>query len=682
MSHSILYQILILIGSATVVATIFHFLKIPTIVGFIVAGAMIGPAGLALVGSLPGAQILSEFAALLLMFTIGLEISITRLKAMRRSFLGLGGLQVLLTILLVGAFLRWVVGLPWPGWIFFGCIAALSSTAIIIKLLEEDRDIASPYGNAAIGALIFQDLAVIPFMLLIPVFKSPTLGGLPAMHATEILMIGFKFIAAIALLWLGAKFLVPNILRQIVRTKSQELFFFAVLLLCFGVAFGMEKLGVSLSLGAFVAGMTIAESVYGRQVAASVLPMRDSFLGLFFVSIGMLLDLHFVMNHAFSIALVGLAIFAIKMVVTYGAARATRYQPAIAFVVALLLFQIGEFSFILAAQGLNADLISFEQHQYFLSVAVLSMMLTPFVYRHAPRWGLSGSLFDMRGELGARSSQEIRDVVSSQVRSEKSASAHQFDNHTVIIGYGYAGKNIADALMALQVPQVIIEMNYDLLSLSSDNKKFIYGDATKRHILEHAGLESAKLVIIATSGAQMATAILRAIRAIRPDIEVILRSQYVRDLELLRGQTNLNVVVSELESALELVARALRCYGASWRHVEDFILQTRKNFHGKFHNLRDSIRQNIDLPKWEAVSAIRPTKLDQGHSISQSLGKLRLRELTGATVVAVYRDGLGTTVPGPDFVLEQNDVVYLIGEPASVDMAESYLRRSNTDAES
>ena len=674
MAHSALIEILVLIGAATTVATLFHFMRIPTIVGFIAAGCLVGPYGLGWVGSLPGAKILSEVATVLLMFTIGLEVSVKKLSAMRRSFLGLGGLQVLSSVFVIGLALRFAFDQSWPKWIFFGCLAALSSTAIIIKLFERDRSLNTPYGNASMGALVFQDVAVIPMMILLSVWQAPTEAGLPKISFDQAWMLVVRLGLAALSLWIGAKFVAPTVLKYVLKTKSRELFFFAIALLCLGMGLLINGLGLSLSLGAFAAGVMISDSPYGRQVVADVHPLRDNILGIFFVSIGMLLDGAFIVEHFLALLLILLIVFGLKISLTYGAGRVLRYSHRTSLIVALTMFQVGEFSLVLAGQGFDQKIINAIDYQYILSVAILSMAFTPFVFDYAQKLAFSERWSSLR--LFAK-----EQTLTAQVRGSASQISHMRktrekegrENHTIIVGYGYAGRAVASALDALQLPYVVIEMNVDLTKKSQKDPRFIMGDASSEAILEHAGIEHARMVVLAVSGSRIASGVLAGVRSLRTDIPIVIRAEYVRDLDGFKNIEGLQVVVSELESTLELIARILRNYGVPTNEIEGFTSDIHKQLHVENESIGASVKRHVEAPELDTITGVRPVVLAKGKGINKTPAELRLRELTGATMVAVHRAGSGTLVPGPSFILQADDVVYLIGKSEEVDAAQALM---------
>lgn len=657
-------ELIILFGAATAVATICHYVRLPTVVGFILAGVMVGPYGFSLVSSLPNADRLAEFAVIFLMFSIGLEFPFRRFLDLRREFLKMGLLQVALTVM-VGAMAAKILGdASAPKALFIGCLIALSSTALVIKLLHDARDIETPYGKSTLSILLFQDLAVIPMMLALPMLAGETVahwsGATMALTAVKVLGL---FVS----LWLTGRYVVPFVLDRVVRTRSREVFFFCILFLCFGVAFLFELGGLSVGLGAFAAGMMIAESPYGRQVTADVVPLRDNFLGLFFTSVGMLLDLKFVAGHLFTILGISALVLCLKSLVTFAVALANRAPASIAAIVGLCTAQIGEFSFVLAQKGVDLGIFSTTENQMFLSVSVLTIALTPFLFRLGPRIALAQHQAPWKSAASSREGAGVREIVQA---------GDQNNGKTIIIGFGIAGRNMAAAMGALGIPFAAIELNYEVVKeLKKAGLPILYGDATRTEVLEHAGLATARLVVIAVSGAKIVPAVIAAVRQLRPDLQIIVRAQYLRDLDAMHREPHLDLVVAEVETSVELLARALKVYGVESEDIRRYMQQARHQLN-TFAQMTSHLQSPVlNLPSWEAMSSIKPLRIGETFkSVSRSLAELDLPRKAGASVVSVFREGLGTTIPGGDFVLAAGDVAHLIGSPEALAAAEGMLK--------
>jgi CPA2 family monovalent cation:H+ antiporter-2 len=661
---SFLLELLILIGSATFVATLFHALKLPTIIGFIVAGVIIGPFGIGWVGSVPGAEALSEIGIIFLMFTIGLEFSLSQLKDLRRHFLGLGGSQVIITLTLTALLCHLVLDISWMQSFFIGCLVSLSSTAIIMKLLQDSRESASPHGNAIVGVLLFQDLAVIPMMMLLSLVGMANQGNSTTLWDYRLLL---KLLAAAVFLFIAGRYLIPKALHRVAKTGSRELFFFAVLLLCLGISYLMQQVGLSLSFGAFLAGLLIAESPYGRQAMSDILPLRDNFLGLFFASVGMLVNTRFVAAHIGTILSWVLALSLIKIAVVYCIARAWRYTHSVAIIVALSIFQIGEFSFVLAKMGHDYGLMDDEGLQYFFAVTVLTLILSPILFKRAPIWALSRS---------------DKDTKEDQVEPPPPSPSNQ--GHAIIVGFGVAGQNLGRAFKGLGIPYKVIDQNYNnVLQQKKHGEDMLYGDASRVEILEHAGIHDARLLIIAVSGAVMTKAVLDAAHRIRKDIPVIARVLYSRDVVLMESSAQTTLVVAENETTIELLARSLISFGIAEEEIYNFMAEARRSMHNTHSGLSDFLRTSLDHSTWQMLSSLHSVQLKaDSFAVGRSLDQLMLRTQTGATVLNVYREKQGSILPQASMGLVAGDILHMAGDRESLRKASQLLLKGEAFDES
>lgn len=664
MTHTLL-QLVVLFGSGALIAMIFHHLRIPSLVGFIAAGALVGPHGIGLLTGGSEVAFLSELGMVFLMFSIGAEFSWARMKSMRRTFLGWGTIQVVGTTLLATALLTTTLQMPVPKALAIAFMISMSSTAIVLGLLTNARQLETVHGNALVGVLLFQDLAFIPMVLVMPLL-STSLNGSSSWAMPSILGGSVAKIAMVAfLVWFGGRLAIPQLFDRIVRTRSREAFYFLVLFLCFGMALLFEWWGFSVSLGAFVAGVLISESPYGKQAVAEVIPLRDNFLALFFVSVGMLLDFDFLLSHPTPVLTIVLAILALKTLVAGGAGWVLGYSGPISLLTGLMLAQVGEFSFILADEARQGALLTESEFQYFLTTAVLTMLATPWINRFLPQRLLTRTF---AGLTAAPTSPDLRPAAAGSTSASKS--------RTLIIGFGVVGQDVCSALDSLKIPSTIIEMNASNLkrSQASATSRFVFGDGSRDEVLEEAGIEAARLVVITVSGSYYTQAILNAVRRKRPDVHVIVRTQYLREAQALQTSREVDLVVAEYETSLEVMARALKVYGVSSDRVHEFLVRSRNTFSGSLAGIRDSLRRTIELPTWEALSTLRPmTVAPGGAAADQSLAQLNLRQRTGALIVSVYREGLGTKIPTSDFVLNAGDVVHCVGSSVALDQAAALL---------
>ncbi|MDO4540804.1 MAG: monovalent cation:proton antiporter-2 (CPA2) family protein [Syntrophomonadaceae bacterium] len=480
MISPVLTEIFVVFCLAVLVLLVCNKLKVPAIVGYLLTGILAGPHGLGLVRSVEQVEQVAEIGVIMLLFSIGLEFSFRQLMAMKRVvFIG-GAIQVLLTIALSAA-ISYLLGLSFNSSLFMGFLIALSSTAIVIKQLNERGEIAAPHGNSVLGILIFQDLIIVPMMLLTPLLAE---GG----GSTEsVWLILAKIAGVLFLVFLLAKVVIPPLLYRVARTQSNELFLLCVIVICFGVAWVTNLAGLSLALGAFLAGMIIADSEYSHQALGNITPFINVFTSLFFISVGMLL------NSAAALSNIGLVIFLVavvllgKALIAALAALVLGYPLRVAVLVGLALGQIGEFSFLLAQTGVEYRLIGDVLYQGFLSASIITMMMTPFLIALAPRAAAAiGKL-----PLPER-------IKNGRMAAGKAATAVELDNHLIIVGYGINGRNLAAAADFAHIPYVVLELNAATVRHEKcQGVPVMYGDATNEEVLHAAGIDKAKMMVIA-----------------------------------------------------------------------------------------------------------------------------------------------------------------------------------------
>ncbi len=516
MPHSLpLFEDLLLLLLASVpIAFLFSRLRLPTIVGFMITGVVIGPYGLGLIREAEAIDFLAEIGVVLLLFTIGLEFSLRRILEMKRLVMVGGGLQVFLTVALVAA-LAYLLGRPFNQALFFGFLFALSSTAIVLKTYVERAEIDAPHGRAGVGVLLFQDLSIVPMMLLVPVL----VGGEGVPLSRVVLTLGAAAVA-IAVIILAARKLVPYLLYQIVRLRSPEVFIISVVLMSLGTSWLTSQFGLSLALGAFIAGMVLSESEYSHQIVADILPFRDVFNSVFFISIGMLLSLAALWADLATVLAWVAALTAGKALLVFAAVRLLGYSLRVSVMTALGLAQVGEFSFILAKVGLAEGLLSGADYQRFLAASILSMIATPFLIKAAPRVGYALQSLLSPGSM-------LEPTVTG-FRPEEA----DLRGHVCIIGYGLNGRNLARVLRRVRIPYLVLELNAEAVrDAGPQGERIIYGDATRREVLHHVGLESARILVVAISDPVATRHAVRLARQMNQDLHIIVRTRYMSELQ-------------------------------------------------------------------------------------------------------------------------------------------------------
>ncbi len=544
----ILQDILIILGFALATSLLAHRLRVPNLVGFIIAGMFIGPFGLRLIPNTHEIELLAELGIVLLLFSIGLEFSPAHFRRLRRVVLLGGTAQILLTIVLAGG-LYWLLVAPELGRsIFLGSFVALSSTAIVLTILQQKGLIESPQGQVSLGLLLFQDLAIVPLVLLVPF-----LAGQVEADPRSVGIIFLKSLLLFALLYTLGRWGVPRFMELVVRTRSRELFVLAVLTFCLAVAWGTYKAGFSLSLGAFLAGFILARSEYSYQAIANILPFKDFLSCFFFISIGMLFDPLFVWRHPVPILGLALLSFALKTAVIFGVVRLLRYSLRICFLVALSLFQIGEFSFLLAQEALKIELISRQEYQFLLAVSIITMLVTPVLIALAERWQY---LF-LPGRRPS-SSESIRDRL-------------------VIIGFGIIGRALRDAARRMEIPYSIVEMNPETVKREKKaGEPIIFGDATYEYILLEAGVDQAKVLAVTIPDSQAVRRVVSLARSLNPNLYIIVRTRYVAEIAPLLRLGADEVIPEELVVALEIFVRSLRVYLLPEERIDGLLKELRE----------------------------------------------------------------------------------------------------------
>ena len=649
----LLGDLLLLLLVSVPIAFVFSRLRLPTIVGFMITGVLIGPYGLGLIKDVHAIEVLAEIGIVLLLFTIGLEFSLRRIAEMRRIVLIGGGFQVALTTLLVAGAAYWL-GRSINQSIFFGFLFALSSTAIVLKSYIDRAEVDAPHGRAGVGILLFQDLSIVLMMLMVPV-----LGGREGSSPGRIALTLGTALTAIAIIIFAARKFVPFLLHHIVRLRSPEVFIIFIVLMSLGTAWLTSQFGLSLALGAFIAGMVLSESEYSHQIVADILPFRDVFNSLFFVSIGMLLSLSaLVSDLPIVLAWVG-ALTLGKALVVLAAVRLLGYSLRISTMTALGLAQIGEFSFILAKAGLPEGLLSGGDYQRFLAASIISMIVTPFLIKAAPHIGYALQSLFASGSM-------LEPTVTGFKPEEP-----DLRGHVVIVGYGLNGRNLAKVLRRAKIPYLILELNAEVVrEASAQGERIIYGDATRKEVIHHVALEHARILVLAISDPTATRHTVWLARQVNPDIHIIVRTRYMSELAELRELGANDVIPEEFETSIEIFSRVLREYGVARHSIQRHVSEIRSE---GYQMLRSPSVPLISMSEIaEALGSAATETLmiaEESGAVGRTIGELELRRKTGVTVVAIVRDGITDVNPGSEFRFEAGDIVVLLGAPEQIDLA-------------
>lgn len=632
-------------------------LKLPTIIGYLLTGAIAGPYGLSLVYASTAVEVLSEIGVILLLFVIGLEFSLKSLMAIKKAvFIG-GSLQVTLTIG-VTAMISYLFGFDWNIAVFFGFLFALSSTAIVLKLLQESGQVNTISGRTTLAILIFQDIIIVPLVLF-----TPMLAGESDNVLLSLFYLALKGGLVIVLTIISAKYLIPQLLYRVAKTKNEELFLLSIIVTCFAVAYVTSLLGLSLGLGAFLAGLIISESEYSHHATGKILPFREIFLSFFFVSVGMLFDISFLAEHFLLIlALVALT-FVVKFTVTSLAVKSLGTSYKESFIVGFSIFQVGEFSLLLAKEGLKYELLDNTTYQFFLAISILTMIITPFVLKQ--RENLACKVLNIPMPQKFKKKLEEKTQVP-ELNLEKDS----LNDHLVIIGYGLNGRNLSRAAKRAKIPYVIIEMNPETVKVeAAKGEPIVYGDAANAVVLEHVQIHKARVAVIAISNQPATSGIIENIRTASQSVFIIVRTRYVNEIESMLNQGADEVIPEEFETSIEIFTRVLYKYLVPKGEIDDFTNDVRHHNYEVFRTpSNDSSVPTLDIPEIN-FAGIKIEK-DHGTYIGKSLKDSNLRGNTGINLVAIKRDGKTVTEITGNTKVKLGDIVYVVGKPEALELFE------------
>ncbi len=646
--YPIIRDIVIILLVSVPIVFILNKFKIPSIAGFLLAGILIGPFGFQLITELENIEILAEIGVILLLFAIGLEISLQRLIQMKRLLIIAGGLQVGLTILITCLFF-YLIGVPLNQSIFFGMLLSLSSTAIVLKLLDEKNELEAPHGRIAVGMLIFQDIAIVPMILFVPLLG---IGD-----EVRIEMIGLQIIVsliAVTAIVVLARYLIPKIIYHMDQLRIREVFTIGTLLLIIGTAYLTETAGLSFALGAFIAGLMISESEYSHQVFADIIPLKDAFISLFFVSIGLLLNVQLMLDVPMEIISLIIGIVVIKCGIIVAVIKFMKFPMRTALITGLSLAQIVEFSFVLASVGLANNVLTTEYYHAFLASSIFTMMLTPFLVYIAPTLAT-----------------KVSGMQSMYVATRSDTTDKKLRHHVIVVGYGLNGQNVARVLKETGIPYVIIELNPETVNrLTGKKENVIFGDVTRRETLELAHIESARCIVFAISDPGATAMGLQLANRINLNIFTIVRARDTSNIEELK-RLGANVVIpEEFETSLQIFSKVLENY-----HIPvNVIMQQMAILRSESYQMMVKEGSGISsLTHIDEILAAGITETyfvdDDNPHIGQTLSELNLRARSDATIIAIVRDGKTIPSPAPTEKVIAHDTYVLVGDHKSVDKA-------------
>jgi CPA2 family monovalent cation:H+ antiporter-2 len=642
MGHAVLTELVLVMAAAVAAAALLRRINVPPVVGFILAGILIGPGGLGLIRDRHQIELVAEVGVILLLFTVGIKLRIGDLWKLRSSVFGGGSMQVLLTGGITFA-VAVAGGRPVAEAAVWGGMVALSSTVLVLWSLERSGDIGTGPGRTMVSVLLFQDLAVVPVMLALPL-----LAGHAATVGEVAWLLG-RSVAVILMTVMGARFAFPWITARIVASGSRELFTLTTFLVAVGTALVFGHFGLSMALGAFLAGMVVSESEYVGRMLDDITPLRDVFNSLFFVSMGMLVEPRlWVERPLLTIGLV-VGVMALKAVVAAGVAWPLLRNPAAAAAVGLGLAQIGEFSIVVGVEAGRLGLLPAGQRQLFLAIAVPTMVLTPFM-------------------IGAG-----RRIARQRAALYGAPPLPRFDDHVIIVGYGINGRNVARALSLLEVPHVVVDLNpYTVAELQAAGGHALEGDARQVEVLEAVGMGRARGLVAAIADAASTRAVVEAARSLNPDAQIIARTRYLREVEPLAALGADQVIPEEFETSLELTGRVLGLYGAPPHVVEREKATLRREGYGLLRG--DADHGHSTLEALRELPGVNRVPVPPGSAAAgRTLSELDLRRRTGATVLAVERGSELQVNPSPEFQLEAGDGLLAFADSAALDAMTTVL---------
>ena len=625
----------------------FKKINIPSIVGFLIAGMIIGPHGLQLISEINEINIMAEVGVILLLFTIGLEVKLEKLIEMKKFLLFSGGLQVIFTIIfsmLIFTFFDF----PLNESIFLSMLVSLSSTAIVLKILSDRQQLEAPHGRISLSILIFQDLAIVPMFLFLPVLSA---GG--KLSLVEILLQMVYAFGAVAIIILLAKFLMPKILYQLAKLRMREIFTIGVVLLLLGTAYLTHSLGLSFALGAFIAGLILSESDFSHQVESEVLPFKDLFNSIFFISIGLLLDINFLFTYPFILIGIAAGIIFLKSFIVIGIVKVMRYPLRVAILTGFGLAQIGEFSFILSQAGLNYNLINNEYYNAFLASSIFTMLLTPFIFQLSPIIGRTfGSL--------------------EPVKIKK---PENLSNHVIVVGFGLNGRNLARVLKETGIKYIVIELNPETVKKEkSKGENIIYGDITKEQILSQANIKNANTIVFAISDPASLRRGLNLAKNLNPSIYSIVRTRFASDIDDFLSLGADEAIPEEFETSIQIFSIVLKRFHVPLNVIMQQVNLLRSEAYslmrkepGKFHALSD-INEFLMAGVTE-VYYVSENNMFAGASLLE----INLRAKTDATIIAIVREKQTVTNPSGKEIIKAHDTLVITGTHKAVDDAIEYL---------
>jgi CPA2 family monovalent cation:H+ antiporter-2 len=655
--HHLIKDLAILLLVSLPINIVFHKIKVPSVMGFLLAGVIIGPNGLHLIQDSEEVKQLAEIGVILLLFVIGLEFSLQRMLKDLKVILGVGALQLGLTgVAVFFMFDAW--GYPMNQGLLFGLLIPLSSTAIVLKMITDRAEIDTRHGRLCIGTLLFQDICVVPLMLIIPLLtQSGQLSPLDLGVAT------LKSITAVATIFFFSRLIVPRSLQAIARMGSKEHLTLFVILIILGTGWVSESLGLSLAMGAFIAGIIISESEYSHQIILDILPLKDYFGSIFFISVGMLLQVEIFYDSVFWYLGLAGAVIGLKAFLGFLACLLLKNTFRVSFIVGIRLAQVGEFSLLLASLALEKDLFLPGHYQSFLIVSILSMLIAPLLIQFS-----TGFSMKLHSLFGAAEDEE-----------QETAEEEKLSGHVIIAGFGMVGQNLSRVLKETGTPFIVLELDGERIKQAlSEGITTLYGDATHRDILLRAGIEHAKMLVFATADHIAAEQTVRLARQLSPEIYILVRVRYANQVDALNKAGADQVIPEEFETSIEIFSRVLREYHIANNIIEQQVELARLEGYSMFRGL------SLDITSMKKFSTYLTASLTESFHVledswchKKTLQELQWNKDSDAKLIAVVRNDQLQADPAPDFRFAVGDIIVVFGPHASLDRSLQRLQSGN-----
>ncbi|MFT5395766.1 MAG: CPA2 family monovalent cation:H+ antiporter-2 [Gammaproteobacteria bacterium] len=656
MDHTALNEGLSLLAISLLVVWVLKRIKLPPILGYLFVGVLVGPYSLGWLPEGDHIKTLAEIGVVFLLFMVGLEFSLSRLIAMRATVFGLGSCQVVISTL-SGGFIAWLTGIEWQAALVVGGALALSSTAIVAKQLSDQLEMQARHGQLTIAILLFQDLAVVPLLVIIPILS---MDHDQSLILPILIAIGEGMFAIFIMLQIGRLLLRP-FYHLVARTHSAEIFTLATLFIALTAAWLTNQLGLSLALGAFLAGLMLSETEYKHQIEADIRPFRDVLMGLFFISVGAQLDVTVILNEWFWIGLLTSGLIVGKGAVIAILTRLLGYELPVAFRTGLMLGQAGEFGFAVLMVAISNNLLTLEETQPIIAAALLSMLITPILIRYNGR--ITERLF--RGAYIAGLNSPTKELNSA---------CETLTEHVIICGFGRIGQNLANILREMNIPYVALDLDHSLIREAWEaGENVFYGDSTHAEILKKAELVRASALIITFDDALIAEHIIKSARQINTAIPIVVRSKDDQYMDNLHSVGASNVVPESFEASMMLAIHVLQHMGISTDKSLAFVAQARKD---NYRQLRGYFRgeESLGMDEPGALRLHTVILLPDSYAVGKSIEKINL-DNTNTTLSAVRRDQDRLDSFDKSFQFEIGDAVVIEGIQSAVLNAEKHLLR-------